>query len=88
VCLLIDCRHGPKPSDESMMTLLDGAAVPFQVVLTKADKLKPAALDAARAAAAESLKRHAAAFPETHATSSDTGQGIPELRASLAELAS
>ncbi len=87
VCLLIDCRHGPKPSDETMMTLLNGAAVPFQVILTKADKLKPEALDVVRAATAEILKRHPAAFPESHATSSETGQGIPELRASLAALA-
>jgi GTP-binding protein len=87
VCLLIDSRHGPKPVDDAMMRLLDGAAVPFQVVLTKADKLTPKAEAAVRAATALALKSHPAAFPEPHLTSADSGLGIPELRASLAELA-
>ncbi len=87
VCLLIDSRHGPKPPDLSMMSLLDGAAVPFQVVLTKADKMKPAPLETIIAATRDGVKRHPAAFPEPHITSADTGTGIAELRASLAELA-
>ncbi|MEI6557575.1 MAG: ribosome biogenesis GTP-binding protein YihA/YsxC [Rhodospirillaceae bacterium] len=87
VCLLIDSRHGPKPPDLSMMTLLDGAAVPFQVVLTKADKMKPAALAVVIRATEESVKRHPAAFPHPHITSAEDGSGIAELRASLAELA-
>ena len=87
VCLLIDSRHGPKPPDLSMMSLLDGAAVPFQVVLTKVDKMKPGPLAAVVAATVDSVKRHPAAFPHPHITSADAGTGIPELRASLAELA-
>jgi GTP-binding protein len=87
VCLLIDCRHGPKPNDTAMMTLLDQAAVPFQVVLTKADRLKPAALAATLATTAQALKRHPAAHPEVHVTSSENGAGIAELRASLTALA-
>jgi len=87
VCLLIDSRHGPKPGDDSMMKLLDGAAVPFQVVLTKADKMKPGPLGAIIRTTCEALKPHPAAFPFPHITSSESGQGIAELRASLAALA-
>ncbi len=85
--LLIDARHGPKPVDEAIMTLLDRAAVTFQAVLTKADK--PAARDraAAVAATAATLARHPAAFPEIVVTSSETGDGIATLRAIVADLA-
>lgn len=86
-CLLIDSRHGPKESDESMMRLLDGAAVPFQVVLTKADKMGARALEAMIRTTADAVKSHPAAFPLPHVTSSESGLGIPELRASLEELA-
>ena len=43
-CLLIDARHGLKDSDREVMTMLDKAAVTYQVVLTKADKIKAGAL--------------------------------------------
>ncbi|WP_029011060.1 ribosome biogenesis GTP-binding protein YihA/YsxC [Azospirillum halopraeferens] len=86
-CVLIDSRHGLKPNDHEIMTMLDQAAVPYQVVLTKADKVKPAELDAVRARTAADLKKHPAAFPEVHVTSSEKGEGIPELRAALATLA-
>lgn len=87
VCLLIDARHGLKEIDEEVMTLLDGAAVNYQIVLTKADKEKPTALDALQAAIAERIRRRPAAHPEIAATSAETGGGLPELRASLARLA-
>lgn len=87
VCLLVDSRHGLKASDEEMMTMLDRAAVPYQVVLTKADKVKPPALAAVREATAAALKPHAAAHPEVAVTSAEDQRGIPELRASLALLA-
>jgi GTP-binding protein len=86
VCLLIDARHGLKDIDEEVMTLLDGAAVNYQIVLTKADKEKPTALGALRAAIAERIRRRPAAHPEIAATSAETGGGLPELRASLARL--
>ena len=86
VYLLIDGRHGPKPADEEIMTLLGQAAVSFQAVLTKADKPKPAAFEAALKATVETLKRHPAAFPEILVTSSETGRGVPELRAAIATL--
>ncbi|HME28020.1 MAG TPA: ribosome biogenesis GTP-binding protein YihA/YsxC [Acetobacteraceae bacterium] len=86
VLLLLDARIEVKEADRAVMELLDRAAVTFQVVLTKADGVKPAALarklDEARALA----RAHPAAHPEVVATSSETGQGIAELRAEIAEL--
>ena len=87
VCLLIDARHGIKDSDRSVMKLLDEAAVPFQVVFTKADKVKPAAFAALREASCVELAAHPAAFPVLLATSSVSGAGIEELRAALAAMA-
>ena len=87
LCLLVDARHGLKDSDREVMTLLDQAAVSYQVVLTKVDKVKPAALEALRAALAPELTRHVACHPEILATSAVTGAGIAELRAALAALA-
>jgi GTP-binding protein len=82
--VLIDSRHGVKSVDEEIMDLLDKSAVPFQVVLTKADKIKqadmPGLLDQVRAA----LAKHPAAYPEIVATSSEKGVGIPTLRAIIA----
>jgi GTP-binding protein len=83
--VLVDSRHGLKPNDEEIMTMLDQSAVPYQIVLTKVDKA--AGLDALVRRTEAALKKHPAAFPEVHATSSETGAGIAELRASLAALA-
>jgi GTP-binding protein len=87
VCLLIDSRHGIKPVDETIMKVLDQAAVVYQAVLTKTDKLKPAELVEVTERVAGALRRHVAAHPDILATSSETGVGIPELRAELALLA-
>ena len=87
IVLLMDCRVGPKESDAEAMALFDRAAVPFSIVLTKADDAEPPEL-AARVAEAEALARaHPAGHPTVFATSSRTGAGIPELRAELATLA-
>ncbi|MEM9973577.1 MAG: ribosome biogenesis GTP-binding protein YihA/YsxC [Pseudomonadota bacterium] len=85
--VLIDARHGVKPVDEEILSLLDTAAVPFQTVLTKADKVK--ARDRARVLAQvrSALAGHPAAFPELVVTSSETGQGVETLRALIATLA-
>jgi GTP-binding protein len=88
VFLLIDARHGLKDTDRSVMQLLDVAAVSYQVVLTKIDKIKPHQLAAVQEATAAELSRHGAAFPVMLATSSQTGAGIAELRAQVAQLAS
>ncbi|WP_299407752.1 ribosome biogenesis GTP-binding protein YihA/YsxC [uncultured Roseobacter sp.] len=84
--VLIDARHGVKKVDEEILSLLDSAAVTFQVVLTKADKVKEAerakVLDQVRGA----LLKHPAAFPEIVVTSSEKGWGIPTLRSIIATL--
>lgn len=85
--LLIDARHGIKDPDRPFMKMLDEAAVSYQVVLTKADKVKPAELAATVAAVAKELALHTAAHPVIHVTSAHEGHGIAELRAALAALA-
>jgi GTP-binding protein len=88
VFLLIDSRHGLKPPDLEIMAMLDTAAVSYQVVLTKADKPAPRALDDIAAATESALARHPAAFPAVLVTSSEKGTGIAELRATIAVIAS
>lgn len=84
--VLIDMRHGIKAVDEEILTLLDRSAVTFQVVLTKADKVRTSdhatTLEQVRAA----LQKHPAAFPEIVLTSSEKGDGIETLRAIIAGL--
>jgi GTP-binding protein len=83
--LLIDARQGFKASDLQVMSMLDRAAVSYQVVLTKCDKVKPGALGGLLRSMADDLKRHPAAHPEILTTSAQTKSGIAELRAVLAE---
>lgn len=78
--VLIDARHGIKTVDAEILGLLDTAAVPFQVVLTKADKVKARDLDPMLDRVRAALANHPAAFPELVLTSSETGDGIPTLR--------
>lgn len=84
--VLIDARHGVKKVDEEIMALLDRAAVPFQTVLTKADKVKEKDREKVLAQVRAALSRHPAAFPELVLTSSEKGQGIETLRAIIATL--
>jgi GTP-binding protein len=87
VFVLIDARHGIKPVDEEILVLLDRAAVPFQAVLTKADKLRGAGgLEPVLAQVRERLRPHPAAYPEIVVTSSETGDGIDVLRAVVAAI--
>ena len=85
--LLVDARHGLKPSDVEIMELLDQTAVAYQIVLTKCDKLKSSELESRIREVEGLLKRHPAAFPSILPTSSQTGAGIEELRALLAGFA-
>ncbi len=87
LCLLIDARHGIKPVDRTLMSLLDTAAVSYQAVLTKCDKVKPEDLRALEAATAAELAKRTAAHPDVLATSARSGEGIAALRAELAGLA-
>ncbi len=87
VIVLIDARHGLKDNDHETMKLLDGAAVSYQVVLTKSDKLKASELATRLEEVREGVRRHVAAHPTVIATSSVDGLGIAELRAEIAGLA-
>jgi len=84
--VLIDARHGVKKVDEEILSLLDRAAVTFQVVLTKTDKVKGADRTKVLAQVRQALSKHPAAFPELVLTSSEKGEGIPMLRAIIATL--
>jgi GTP-binding protein len=83
---LIDSRHGVKEVDHEIMKLLDRSAVPFQVVMTKTDKLGPNALKPVLAQVAEELQKHPAAYPEIVVTSSEKHDGIATLRTIIAGL--
>ncbi|EAR52457.1 GTP-binding protein [Oceanicola granulosus HTCC2516] len=82
--VLIDARHGAKAVDEEIMALLDSAAVTFQCVLTKADKIKASERDRVLDQVRATLARHPAAYPEIVLTSSEKGDGIETLRAIVA----
>jgi len=85
--VLVDSRHGLKPVDNEIMTMLDDAAVNYQLVMTKSDKIKPTELDAIVAKTFEEAAKHPAAHPQLIATSSETGAGIAELRTAIYEAA-
>ncbi len=81
--LLIDSRHGVKDVDLEMMKMLDEAAVGYRVVLTKADKIKASELARVLEATTAEARKHPAAFPVIHVTSSEKKMGIEELRAAV-----
>ncbi len=85
--VLIDARHGLKPVDDETLDLFDKSAVNYQIVLTKTDKVKPGPLALVVEQTAERIKKRVAAHPVIHVTSSETGAGIPELRAELLQFA-
>jgi GTP-binding protein len=84
--VLVDGRHGVKPSDEETFTSLDATAVSYAVVLTKRDEVKLSEQGARMEATKEALRKHPAAYPEVFFTSGRTGEGVPELRAHVARL--
>lgn len=83
--VLVDSRHGLKDVDREMMKMLDETAVGYRVVLTKADKIKASELAAVREATTTEARKHPAAHPTLHVTSSEKGMGIAELRAAVLE---
>lgn len=87
VMMLIDSRHGIKKVDVEVMNMLDKAAVPYQIVLTKTDKVSAKQLEKLKAKTAEDMKKRPAAFPLILATSSAKSIGIEELRAELSIVA-
>lgn len=84
--VLIDARHGVKSVDEEILSLLDSAAVTFQCVLTKADKIKTHEQEALLQQVRGALSKHPAAYPELILTSSEKGMGVETLRATIAGL--
>lgn len=87
VLVLIDARHGLKPNDTEVLDALDRAAVSYQIVLTKADKLRPTDLHAREAETADAIRRRPAAHPDVLSTAAETGFGLERLRAEVAALA-
>ncbi|PIV74557.1 MAG: YihA family ribosome biogenesis GTP-binding protein [Rhodobacteraceae bacterium CG17_big_fil_post_rev_8_21_14_2_50_65_11] len=85
--VLIDSRHGIKQVDEDILSLLDTSAVPFQVVMTKADKVRKSELETVIAQVRGALAKHPAAYPELVVTSSEKGTGLATLRAIIAAIA-
>ncbi|MBP1858113.1 ribosome biogenesis GTP-binding protein YihA/YsxC [Rhizobium herbae] len=83
VYVLIDSRHGIKKNDDDVLSLLDKAAVSYQVVLTKTDKIKEPAVPRLISETLEKIRKRPAAFPEVLATSSEKGIGMDELRAAI-----
>jgi GTP-binding protein len=86
VFLLIDSRRGLGEVDLGVMAKLDSAAVGYQIVLTKTDKIKPSEVDATVENTLVKLKKHAAAHPHVIATSAEEGDGLPQLRAEILAL--
>lgn len=86
VFLLVDMRHGVKAVDEEIMTLLDRSAVTFEVVLTKADKIREAEHGAILTQVRAALQKHPAAYPEIVLTSAEKGSGIETLRSIIATM--
>ncbi|WP_281978138.1 ribosome biogenesis GTP-binding protein YihA/YsxC [Pseudorhizobium flavum] len=84
VYVLIDSRHGIKKNDEEVLDLLDKAAVSYQIVLTKTDKIKEAGVPRLISETAEKIRKRPAAYPEIIATSSEKGKGLDELRQTIA----
>ncbi|MEE2995774.1 MAG: ribosome biogenesis GTP-binding protein YihA/YsxC [Pseudomonadota bacterium] len=87
VCLLIDARHGLKDKDIDVMKDLDEAAVSYQVILTKCDKVKPNELTNLAGTTAGKIARHVAAHPTILQTSSVKNEGLDVLRTELAMMA-
>jgi len=85
LCLLIDARHGVKPIDREIMNLLEAAAVVFQVVMTKVDKVKK--VDQLMRSTAATVADYRAGVPEILVTSARRGDGVSELRAEIAKIA-
>ena len=83
VYVLVDSRHGIKKNDDEIFTLLDKAAVSYQVVLTKTDKIKAPAVPKLIEETLAKIKKRPAAFPGVVATSSEKGEGLDDLRAAI-----
>lgn len=79
--VLVDSRHGLKDSDIEIMKMLDETAVSYRIIMTKSDKVHPTKQKILREETEAALKKHSAAYPTIHMTSSVGDEGIKELRA-------
>jgi GTP-binding protein len=86
VYVLIDSRHGLKPNDDEVLDLLDKAAVSYQIVLTKTDKIKEPAVPKLISETLEKIRKRPAAYPEVLSTSSEKGRGIDDLRSAISQV--
>jgi hypothetical protein len=88
VYLLIDARHGLKKVDAEALDALDTAAVSYQIILTKSDKIKPARgrEGHVKSPPREGHRQAPRRLPPVLATSSEKGEGMPELRAEIARV--
>jgi GTP-binding protein len=86
VYILVDARHGLKTADDAILNTLSEAAVSHEIVLTKCDQLKPAELADRIETVKAAIKKRPAAFPDVIATSSQSGDGVADLRAAIARL--
>ncbi|WP_068087773.1 ribosome biogenesis GTP-binding protein YihA/YsxC [Polycladidibacter stylochi] len=87
VFALVDSRHGIKKNDMEAYAILNKAAVPYQIVLTKADKIKPGQLERVKAETLEKIAKSPAAHPEVLTSSSEKNLGLEEIRATFYRLA-
>jgi GTP-binding protein len=85
VYVLIDSRHGIKKNDDEVFDLLDKAAISYQIVLTKSDKIKPLALETLMTETLGKIAKHPAAYPFILSTSSEKGEGIDGMRQAIIE---
>jgi GTP-binding protein len=83
VYVLVDSRHGVKSNDEEVFALLDKAAVSYQIVLTKTDKIKDAGVPRLVEETRLKIIKRPAAYPEVLSTSSEKGRGLDELRSAI-----
>lgn len=83
VYVLIDARHGIKKNDGDVLNLLDKAAVSYQIVLTKTDKIKPTQLEKLIGNTHSTILKRPAAYPQVLATSSEKSVGLDELRQAI-----
>ena len=86
VFLLVDSRRGLMDTDLETMRMLDTAAVNYQIVLTKVDKIKKSALEKFTTKIEAALNNHPAAHTIPRATSAEKGYGVPEIRAEIGQL--
>lgn len=86
VYVLIDSRHGIKDNDREVLDLLEKAAMSYQIVLTKTDKIKQPAVEKLLEATARQIEKRAAAYPQVIASSSQKGGGLVDLREAIFEL--